>query len=110
MNQLQGRAEAEVLAYDPRCERLDTAVRAIVALCTRKGKWSLAEQLGLSRADHFDAIVDALDAIEDIRSEEGIFELVARCPFLVEPAQLAVALYQGVTYQSRQYHYRRTAA
>ena len=91
-------------AYDAHLERFDVAIRAAAKL-TQGGRRQYASKVGL-RPEHFESVNKALLEIDDIRSEEGLFELTRRCPFLLPAAMRLLSLYAHKYAPSRIYHYR----
>ena len=90
-------------AYDPRLERYDVAIRAAAKL-TQGGRRQYASKVGL-RPEHFESVNKALLEIDDIRTEDGLMELVHRCPFLLRAAVELLRLYAETYAPSRSYHY-----
>lgn len=90
--------------YDPRCERYDTAIRALVKLY-RSARWPLLAEVGITRRKHEDRLDEALLEIETIKTEDGIMQLIVACPFLVPAAQELLRRYAEAMWLSRCYHY-----
>lgn len=92
-------------AYDQKLDRLDVAVRAAVKLCSG-GRRKYAERVGLKR-EHFPLVQEALLELDSIKSEDGVMELLKRCPFLLDAALELLRLYQTEYTLTREYHYAR---
>jgi hypothetical protein len=101
--------------YDPALDRLDVAIRMLVHLINGtmqvKGsaQWKLLASYGLDRKEHAGRLSDALLEIGSINTEDGIFELLRACPFLLPAAIEMLREYQEKYAISRQYHYRGAA-
>jgi hypothetical protein len=114
-SEIQGRealaammSSTPLLAYDPRLERMDTAIRAAIKVSVGSwSNWEQAGQLGLHKEQHAARLLNALAECDDLRQEDELFALVKRCPFLVDAAQMALGLYQAVTYETREHYYGR---
>jgi hypothetical protein len=94
--------------YDPAFDRIDVAVRGLVNL-RGNGKWPLLARYGITRKEHDAVMRDALLEIETIKTEDGIFELLRMCPFLLPAAIEMLREYQEQYAVSRRYHYRGAA-
>jgi hypothetical protein len=65
----RGDARSQFERYDPACERIDTAIKAIWKLY-RRGKWVLLSELGLTRRE-MEALFDEFDAVY-ITTDHGL--------------------------------------
>lgn len=92
-------------AYDTKLDRLDVAVRAAVKLCAG-GRKKYAARVGL-KPEHFPLVQDALLDIDTIRTEDGVMDLLKRCPFLLDAALEILRLYQTEYTLTREYTYAR---
>ena len=95
--------------YDPHCESLLTATRAIWMLYLR-GKWDLLAQYGITRAYEPDF---ELFNISYIQREDGklgrdveVFALIRYLPMITQVANRLVGDYQYKTRKSRKEYYR----
>lgn len=91
--------------YEPELDRFDVAIRAAVALALG-GRKEWAQRVGLNRKDHYKQVNDALLDI-NIHTEEGVLEMIRRCPFILEAALELLLLYNTQYAQTRSYHYAR---
>lgn len=91
--------------YEAGLDRLDVAIRAAAKL-TQGGRRKVAHHAGLG-PQHFEAVNRALLEIDNWRTEQGLFDLVERCPFLVGAGLELLRLYETEYAVTRSYHYRR---
>lgn len=91
--------------YEPQLDRFDVAVRAAANL-TRGGRKKVAHLVGLG-PQHFAEVDRAKLEIDNWRSEAGCFELIERCPFLLDAALELLRMYETEYAVTRGYHYRR---
>lgn len=91
--------------YEPELDRFDVAVRAAVALALG-GRKDWARQVGLTREEHFKPVNDALLDI-NLHTEDGVLEMIRRCPFILEAALELLLLYNTRYAITRGYHYAR---
>lgn len=96
------------VGYDPALDRIDVAIRSLVRLY-RSAHWKLLANYGLTRKDHAGPLSDALLEIETIKTEDGVFELLRFCPFLLPAAIEMLREYQERFAVSREFHYRGAA-
>lgn len=94
-------------AYDPHLERYDVAIRAAVLVARGKvqGAGAMRKQLGMTSL-HCTEIQDAAFEADTLRTEDGIFILLQRCPYLMRYALELLRLYAEKYAASRSYHYR----
>lgn len=97
------------MEYDVRLERMDVAIRAVMALYRkpRQGNsWALLAELGLSRSDE-----EALQYLSDIeaplRSDEDVALALELCPNLLPAAVTLLGRYTEVSGSSRTQFYAR---
>lgn len=91
--------------YEPQLDRFDVAVRAAANL-TQGGRKKVARLVGLG-PQHFAAVERAKLEIDNWKSEAGVFELIERCPFLLDAALELLRMYDQEYAVTRSYHYRR---
>ncbi len=65
----RGDARVPIDRYDPACERIDTAIKAIWKLY-RRGKWVLLSELGLTRKE-MEEVFDEFDGLY-ITTDHGL--------------------------------------
>lgn len=89
--------------YDPRCDREDVALRALVALGQQK-RWDLLEEMGVDTTESFRSSVLLLGSMygyagrsRELRDESAMAELRFLLPELVPVAQSMRVLYNMVT-------------
>jgi hypothetical protein len=95
--------------YDPECERLDVAIRAIWLLY-RRGRWELLGRVGLDRASvelpfetfDYDRLTNERGRL---RTEGDCYELIRYAPLVLHAALQMMKLYQAVTSRSRGAYY-----
>jgi hypothetical protein len=97
------------LIYDPQCERVDTAVKAIWLLF-RWGKWQLLEQIGMPRDAVEEDLVrfDMEEVVADhgrIHTEAQTLKLRRYCPLVLYGALMLLKGYQKATVNSRIAYY-----
>lgn len=90
--------------YDPGLDRFDVAVRAAANL-TMGGRKKVAHLVGLG-PQHFAAVERAKLEIDNWRTENGVFELIDRCPFLLDAALELLRMYDTEYAVTRTYHYQ----
>ena len=95
--------------YDPALDRVDVAIRSLVRLY-RSAHWKLLANYGINRKEHAGPLSDALLEIETIKTEDGVFELLRFCPFLLPAAIELLREYGEMFAVSRAYHYSGRAA
>lgn len=91
--------------YEPGLDRFDVAVRAAAKLALG-GREQARNMVGLG-PQHHEPVKVALLEIDNWRTENGVFELVERCPFLLDAALELLKLYETEYADTRIYHYRR---
>lgn len=99
------------MTYEVKLERLDVALRAIVALYKRPrkgGSWNLLAELGLSRAVVEPALQFFTDSEQPLRTDDDIALLLESCPQLLNAAVNLLGKYAQVESVSRSEFYART--
>jgi hypothetical protein len=91
--------------YEPQLDRFDVAVRAAAKLALG-GREKARNMVGLGQ-QHHEPVKTALLEIDNWRSEAGVFELIERCPFLLDAALELLRMYDAEYADTRTYHYRR---
>ncbi len=90
--------------YDPALDRFDVGIRAVARAC-RLGNRSILAQLGIPAAQR-EAVMDAVAELDKpLKTEAGVFELLERCPFVLDYALVLLATYQQNSSISRDYYY-----
>lgn len=73
--------------YDPRCERFDVALAAVIRLY-KCGHWTLLRELDITRADHAAAIDAALLYLDGpVKRQDNLFALIQAVPALRAAAE-----------------------
>lgn len=81
------------VGYDPRLDRFDVAIRAVTRAC-RQGKRSMLREMGVSSQEMSETQEALATLNHSFRSEAGVFELLERCPFLLDHALMLLIRYQ----------------
>jgi hypothetical protein len=90
--------------YDPGMNRIDVAIRGLMSLRSN-ANWSVLARYGITLHEHDAQIRDALLEINTITTEEGVFELLRYCPFLLDAAIEMLLDYQTKFADSRRRYY-----
>jgi hypothetical protein len=103
----------EELAYDPACERIDTAIKAIWLLF-RRARWGLLAEVGMPRRQVEEDLVrfDLEQIASDngrIRSEMQCWLLIRYCPLVLTAAMQLLGRYQRDLAPSRKRYYEELA-
>lgn len=86
--------------YDPRLDRFDVGIRAVVRAC-RFGQRILISEIGISDEEKSDIVTAAQELTHPLRTEAGVFELLASCPFLLDHALTLLLRYQARTVEDQ---------
>lgn len=81
------------VAYDPRIDRIDVALRMLFLARKVRGGWKHLGQLGLTRQEHNDCMDEALLEATSLNREDDLMRAVEHCPFLLDAAEQALVLY-----------------
>jgi hypothetical protein len=94
--------------YEPGLERIDVALRAMVALVRRPRKgngWKMLEELGVEREDAEVALTYFLDSDLPLREDDDFATLLLICPTLLTGALNMLGRYAEMCGVSRSQYY-----